>query len=788
MINKKLLLIIKIFVIGIFFCANGEEFDIKSEKINISGLNDEVEALGSVEIITDNNLKITGDKVIIDKKNSILKAYGNIVFFDQSKNIKIFSEETIYEKKKGLIYFDGKSRAELENNYIFQTENLFFDRQKKIIYSDKPSILKDENDLVLKFKKFNFNLDKNIIKVIKFDLVDVNKNTFYLDEALINIDNKEIIGKEAKLYFDKNTFGNKENDPRLFGRSLSDNNNETIVYKGIFTTCKFRDKGKCPPWTIKADQVRHNKNSKTIEYKNAWLSLYDKPVIYFPFFFHPDPTVKRQSGLLMPVINNSKSLGSSIQIPYYNVLSDNKDFTISPRFFFNDKFLVQNEYRQVNKDSNFFIDQSMNTTSDSTNSHLFTEYTSNFNENKIKFNLQTTSNKKYLKKYEIESPLIDNYSTLNSLISFEKNFENSYFYSSIETFEDLTKPDSDSYEFIYPNYVFRKDLNLNLDGEINFYSTGYQKKYDTNKFDAVMINDLIYDSKQNLSSKGFRSNYSVIVKNINSDGKNSDSFKNKKDNKLLTAFLYNYEYPLYKEDISSNKFFTPIISARLSPTETKDISDDSERLSYINLFNLDRLNKDDVVEGGESVTLGANYIVKSKLNREILNLSGGQVFRLDENNDLPNDSSIGQKVSDLIGNLKYSPTNNFNINYSFSVDNNLGDTNYDFVETNLSINNFFTSFKFLNSKNSLGDNSYIANETMLKFSETNSLSFSTNKNLDKNLTEYYDLIYEYKNDCLAASIEYRKSFYKDVGISPDESLFFSIKLIPFGNVNSPNVN
>ena len=55
----------------------------------------------------------------------------------------------------------------------------------------------------------------------------------------------------------------------------------------------------------------------------------------------------------MPVINNSKSLGSSLQIPYYNVLSDNKDFTISPRFFFNDKFLVQSEYRQVNSASNF---------------------------------------------------------------------------------------------------------------------------------------------------------------------------------------------------------------------------------------------------------------------------------------------------------------------------------------------------------------------------------------------------------------------------------------------------
>ena len=37
-------------------------------------------------------------------------------------------------------------------------------------------------------------------------------------------------------------------------------------------------------------------NKKIINYKNAWLQIYDRPVFYFPKFFHPDPSVKRQSG------------------------------------------------------------------------------------------------------------------------------------------------------------------------------------------------------------------------------------------------------------------------------------------------------------------------------------------------------------------------------------------------------------------------------------------------------------------------------------------------------------
>ena len=70
-----------------------------------------------------------------------------------------------------------------------------------------------------------------------------------------------------------------------------------------------------------------------IYYDDAWLKIYDKPVLYFPKFFHPDPTVKRQSGFLIPSVSDSNNLGISLNIPYYNVISNNKDFTLRPRFY-----------------------------------------------------------------------------------------------------------------------------------------------------------------------------------------------------------------------------------------------------------------------------------------------------------------------------------------------------------------------------------------------------------------------------------------------------------------------
>ena len=86
------------------------------------------------------------------------------------------------------------------------------------------------------------------------------------------------------------------------------------------------------------------------------LNIYDVPVLYFPKFFHPDPTVKRQSGLLKPELNNSNILGDSITIPYFKVISKNKDLTFTPTIFTNEFLMSQIEYREINKNSSMVGD------------------------------------------------------------------------------------------------------------------------------------------------------------------------------------------------------------------------------------------------------------------------------------------------------------------------------------------------------------------------------------------------------------------------------------------------
>ena len=62
----------------------------------------------------------------------------------------------------------------------------------------------------------------------------------------------------------------------------------------------------------------------------------------------------------------------------------------------------------------------------------------------------------------------------------------------VEVFEDLTKPNSDRYEFVYPNINFSKKLIYeNIPGSFDLSSNLYQSQFDTNKYTKSLSTDLM---------------------------------------------------------------------------------------------------------------------------------------------------------------------------------------------------------------------------------------------------------------------------------------------------------
>lgn len=108
----------------------------------------------------------------------------------------------------------------------------------------------------------------------------------------------------------------------------------SVFQNGVYTACQpcKDDPSKAPIWQVKARRIIHKEGERKIYYKDATLEFYGMPIAYFPFFSHPDPTVKRQSGFLIPSVFSNSRLGFGGSIPYFWAVAPDKDvtFTVAP--------------------------------------------------------------------------------------------------------------------------------------------------------------------------------------------------------------------------------------------------------------------------------------------------------------------------------------------------------------------------------------------------------------------------------------------------------------------------
>lgn len=107
------------------------------------------------------------------------------------------------------------------------------------------------------------------------------------------------------------------------------------LHKTVYTACEpCKENGdtKTPTWALKADKVVENRKAKLVVYRHARLEALGVPVIYTPVLWHPDPTVDRAPGFLVPKFGVSSKRGAFIETPYLFTPTPHQDITFSPQF------------------------------------------------------------------------------------------------------------------------------------------------------------------------------------------------------------------------------------------------------------------------------------------------------------------------------------------------------------------------------------------------------------------------------------------------------------------------
>ena len=784
--NKFFILLVLFFYLTSSALAEKYIFEVSNIELTEEG---NVIDADKGKIISENqNLEIIANKFLYFKDIDSLNASEGEIFI-REKNLRIKFGLLNVKNKNILTASDGIKINDSKNSLDIEGQKIILDRSKNIIYSQSKTIVKDKYNNSFLSKKFKYKIDKKTIELDEALIEDFENNKFEIQFAKIDLKNNKLSGNDIVINLN-NKFMSVNNEPRLQGEKIIYSNNITKIVNGKFTTCKKREK--CPPWELSADKITHDRKKKTISYQNVWLNLYDTPVVYFPKFFHPDPTVKRQSGFLMPSFKTSPNNNTFFSVPYFNAISENKDMTVTPRFYNTDKLLLQNEYRQKNKDSEFITDFSVFADKRKTENHLFLNFSkkinvNNFEKSNLQINIEQASNDTYLRANKLTSPIIRSTDFLENYLKINMSSNDTQLKSEVIVYENLNRKSSDKYEYIFPRLDIVKTIQnkTQLDGDFTFKTSNFVHNYNTNILERVNTNDLIFNSTPNITEYGFYNNFEFIIKNSNTHSRKSEINKEGNDQYFSGLFQFNSNLPLIKKNNDKTSLLKPKLSLKINPGHSKDLSKNDYKLNVNNIFNLDRTSSNNTLESGISLAYGLDYVLTNN-NKELLSMNFANNIRLNKNDDLEKNNQLGAKTSNVFGEIKFSPLEFLTTKYDFSLKNNLKNLNYQNLLAEINFNNFSSTFDYLRQD---GDkNSYLLNQTTYNFNASNNLSFSTRENLKTNLTEYYNLVYEYKNDCLKASIEYQKDYYTDRDIKPGENVFFNLTIIPFGTTSSPNLN
>ena len=754
-----------------------------------------------VKVVTENGYIIKSDLAEYNKDSGILVLKNNIIGTDKKNNI-IKTEFAEYNEKTKIFITVGLTEISTSENYNIETADITLNNFSKKIFSKKPAVVIDQDKNKIFVDNFDYQTNTNIFKSIgNIEVIDNKKNKYEFSQVYIDTNKKEILGTDIKSYLNDQSFKiDKRNKPRVFANTLKMNKKNSEFNKSIFTLCAYRENDKCPPWSIQATKMLHDSEKKTIYYDNAVVKIFDLPIFYLPRLSHPDPSVDRRSGFLVPTISDSKNLGFGVSIPYFFSIGKDKNFTLTSKFYANEHPLFTGEYHQAFKSSSFIADFGFTEGYNDTNatktegakSHIFSKFVKNFkgknqSENTLSLNLQSVSNDKYLKLYKLKSNLVDyNQDTLESSIDFTHEDEDLFLGLNASVFETLKDSYNDKYEFIAPEITLDKNLFASESlGNLDLQSNLKVHNYDTNKLTNFLVNDLNWNSKEFIHQSGIKTKFLGNFKNINYESKNVSLYKEDTTSEIYGALGYQAEVKFEKNKGNNKHFITPKFFARYAPGSMRKESS-SSILNPASAFSMDRLNHINNFETGFTGTFGFDYEIKN--NDQNFDFSIAQIVNREDNKKMSSESSLDQKLSDMVGAANIDFNNKFNLNYNFALDHNYKELNYNDVGAKMNFGALNVDFNYLQEKNHIGDKDYFKTKLIYNKNDKGLLSFETKRNLITNSSEFYNLSYEYINDCLRAGLVYRREFYNDSELEAENSLFFKITLTPFGGVDTPAFN
>ncbi|MCW8915629.1 MAG: LPS assembly protein LptD [Magnetovibrio sp.] len=577
-------------------------------------------------------------------------------------------------------------------------------------------------------------------------------------------------------------------------------NNETMTMdRAMYSACEQcrEDPGRPLVWQLKAVKIVHDRTEKIITYKHAWMEIFGMPVVYTPYLSYPDPTVKRKSGFLTPGWGGSSDLGFVAKTPYFYVIDDNTDVTITPIVTSKEYGALSSEYRQRFMDGE--IDTVASVAYDSkevAHGHIKSKSRFDIDETwRWGLDLNATSSDTYMRRYGFGGE-----STLTSKAYLEAFRGNNYTSFSTMTFQGLqADDDGDTTPLVFPVAEYYHQSDPDKYGAYNTLDLNLTMLTRKESNDATRISVRPSWNIQHIAPKGdiYKLSATFGLDFFNASNLTAESIPTGKYNgsalRVYPELAMDWRWPFAKRTGTVTEVLEPIAQFIVSPyggNSYKMANEDSQDFDFndANLFSTNRFTGYDRVESGPR----ANYGLKWNLvgdNGGSSSVMVGQSYRLSDDDTFQAGSGLEDNFSDIVGRIEVSPGDHLNLLYRTRLDK----SSLEFRRNEIGVNGKIEGFKY-NTNYVLFDHQQDS-----EFDGRQELTYSFGQEINDfwttTLTGVRDMSdnggqrsmglgLEYDDECLTFDTKLSRTFYQDREIEPTDQIMFRVVFKTLGEVRT----
>jgi LPS-assembly protein len=660
----------------------------------------------------------------------------------------------------------------------------------------KGSVEAIHQDKILRADSLTYNQKKDIIYAEgNITLLQPNGEVLFSDSLEIKGDFREGIAQNIRILLADNSRAVAASG-RISGEKVLD------MKKASYTPCKpCLDPSAAPFWQIRAYNFRQNRKSETIEYRDAFLDILGIPVVYTPYLSHPDPKVRRKTGLLSTSMGSTTELGTYLKQPFFYALAEDRDITFEFMPTSKGGQLIKNEYRQRLRDGYLELQFSLANTDLLSDNAKEPEKDNKFQghiEGSGRYDIseywnlsgavRLTSDDTYLQRYRMSQDAI-----LQNQISLQGFYGDSFLSAETYYWQDLRANKSQDtmpfvlpilkYHFISPSTSAGGHLDLNADAVFLGRENGIDSKRLSLK--TAWNQETISQTGQVLSVYAEVQTDLYYASNVQTSDPTSGY-----SGRLHPKIGADWRLPLETNPGNASYVLEPIAGIMLSPgVKRKGLipNEDSKAVEFddTNLTSRNMFPGRDRIDGGQRIYYGVGFAT---------NLQGGyssgflgQTYRLSKETDFPAGSGLEEEASDFVGRITVQPNAPFYIHYKFQLDKNAKKfkRNSFFLNSGTPLFNARVNYDFVDVGAGSGT---LPNREEISFTATSrinsswSADTSTTHDLVNGFTSRQTFGLTYQNDCFRLRTSYNREFFQDRDLKPNDTLWFQFHFKNLGDL------